>query len=190
MVNANVGVQFIAPVSPILLEINGVTFGYERVPLLYDVQLQVHKGETVGLLGPNGSGKTTLLRLVSGVLRPQQGKIVLEGRDLQDWGRRGIARSIAVVPQELHMPFAFTVEQMVSLGRTPIVNFFGSLGARDERIVKVALQAATIESLADRVFNQLSGGERQRVMIAMALAQEPRLLLLDEPTSHLDIKYQ
>ncbi len=85
MVNTNVGAQFIAPVSPILLEINGVTFGYERVPLLYDVQLQVHKGEMVGLLGPNGSGKTTLLRLVSGVLLPQQGTIVLDGRNLQDW---------------------------------------------------------------------------------------------------------
>ncbi len=178
------------PPKPSFLVVDGVTFGYGREPLLYDVHLRVQAGEMIGLLGPNGSGKTTLLRLLSGVYSPQQGKIFLEGHDLQQWGRRNIARRIAVVPQELHMPFAFTVEQMVSLGRTPFVNFFGSLGARDERIVKDALQAATIESLADRVFNQLSGGERQRVMIAMALAQEPRLLLLDEPTSHLDIKYQ
>src|SRR5437870_7103270 len=193
MVNT-IGTQFIAskptPPEPPLLHVDALTFGYNRELLLYDIYLQVQAGEMVGLLGPNGSGKTTLLRLLSGVLQPQQGKILLEGRDLQQWGRRNIARRIAVVPQELHMPFAFTVEQMVSLGRTPFVNFFGSLGARDERIVKDALQAATIESLADRVFNQLSGGERQRVMIAMALAQEPRLLLLDEPTSHLDIKYQ
>ncbi|HEY6407036.1 MAG TPA: ABC transporter ATP-binding protein, partial [Ktedonobacteraceae bacterium] len=172
------------------LAVDGVTFGYGREPLLYDVHLQVQTGEMIGLLGPNGSGKTTLLRLLSGVYRPQQGKILLEGHDLQQWDRRNIARRIAVVPQELHMPFAYTVQQMVSLGRTPFVNFFGSLGERDESIVKDALQAAAIESLADRVFNHLSGGERQRVMIAMALAQEPSLLLLDEPTAHLDIKYQ
>ncbi|TMD85608.1 MAG: ABC transporter ATP-binding protein, partial [Chloroflexi bacterium] len=163
------------PPKPSFLVIDGVTFGYGREPLLYDVHLRVQAGEMIGLLGPNGSGKTTLLRLLSGVYSPQQGKIFLEGHDLQQWGRRNIARRIAVVPQELHMPFAFTVEQMVSLGRTPFVNFFGSLGARDERNVKDALQATTIESLAGRVFNQLSGGERQRVMIAMALAQEPRL---------------
>src|SRR5438876_1847132 len=175
--------------TPFLI-VEDVTFGYGREPLLYNLHVQVQAGEMVGLLGPNGSGKTTLLRLLSGVYRPQHGRILLEGYDLLQWGRRNIARRIAVVPQELHMPFAFTVEQMVSLGRTPFVNFFGSLGARDERIVKDALQATTIESLAGRVFNQLSGGERQRVMIAMALAQEPRLLLLDEPTSHLDIKYQ
>src|SRR5579872_4041763 len=102
-----------------LLAMQGITFGYDRQPLLYDVHFQVRAGEMVGLLGPNGSGKTTLLRLVSGILRPQQGRILLEGRDLQTWGRRGIARRIAVVPQELHVPFAFTVEEMVSLGRTP-----------------------------------------------------------------------
>ena len=172
------------------LVVEGVTFGYGREPLLYNVHVQVQAGEMVGLLGPNGSGKTTLLRLLSGVYRPQQGRILLEGHDLQQWGRRTVARRIAVVPQELHMPFAFTVEQMVSLGRTPFVDFLDSLGERDKNIVKDALQAAVIESLADRVFNHLSGGERQRVMIAMALAQEPRLLLLDEPTSHLDIKFQ
>src|SRR6266568_2488320 len=185
---ANVGAQFIA--SKLLVEMQGVTFGYGPQPLFYDVHLQVHEGEMVGLLGPNGSGKTTLLRLLSGVLSPQQGKILLEGRDLRQWGRRGAAQRIAVVPQELHMPFAFTVEQMVSLGRTPFVNFLGAQNKEDHDIIEDALQATGIDALAERIFNQLSGGERQRVMIAMALAQQPKLLLLDEPTSHLDIKYQ
>jgi iron complex transport system ATP-binding protein len=176
--------------EPILLDVAGLTFGYAKQPLLYAVHLQVRAGEMLGLLGPNGSGKTTLLRLISGVIRPQQGKVFLEGRDLQQWGRRGAARRIAVVPQELHMPFAFTVEHMVGLGRTPFVNFLGSQTKHDQSIVQEAMQAAGIDTLAPRFFNELSGGERQRVIIAMALAQEPRLLLLDEPTSHLDIKYQ
>jgi iron complex transport system ATP-binding protein len=176
--------------APILVEVKGVTFGYEREPLLYDVRMRVRQGEMVGLLGPNGSGKTTLLRLVSGVLRPQQGAVMLKGRDLRDWGRRGVARRIAVVPQELQLPFAFTVEQMVSLGRTPYVNLLGSRSRQDADIVQEAMQAADISVLAKRIFNELSGGERQRVMVAMALAQQPELLLLDEPTAHLDIKYQ
>ena len=176
--------------EPILLDVAGLTFGYAKQPLLYAVHLQVRAGEMLGLLGPNGSGKTTLLRLISGVIRPQQGKVFLEGRDLQQWGRRGAARRIAVVPQELHVPFAFTVEDMVGLGRTPFVNFLGSQTKHDQSIVLEAMQAASIDTLAPRFFNELSGGERQRVIIAMALAQEPRLLLLDEPTSHLDIKYQ
>ncbi len=177
--------------TPLLLDVQHITFGYGDKPLLYDVSLHVQKGEMVGLLGPNGSGKTTLLRLVSGLFSPQQGKVLLEGRTLQQWGRRGAAQRIAVVPQELHIPFAFTVEQMVSLGRTPFVRpFLGERTTHDSAIVEDALQAAGVAPFANRIFNELSGGERQRVMIAMALAQEPSLLLLDEPTSHLDIKYQ
>jgi iron complex transport system ATP-binding protein len=169
----------------------GVTFGYERRPLLYDLSLRIDAGEMVGLLGPNGSGKTTLLRLLSGVLQPQEGEVLLEGRDVRHWGRRDLAQRIAVVPQELHMPFAFTVEHMVSLGRMPFVRpFLGSLNRNDQLVVRDAMEATGVAALAERVFNELSGGERQRVMIAMALAQEPVALLLDEPTSHLDIKYQ
>ncbi len=174
-----------------LLQMRGVTFGYERQPLLYDISLSVDSGEMVGLLGPNGSGKTTLLRLLSGVLQPQAGEVLLEGRDVRHWGRRGLAQRIAVVPQELHMPFAFTVEHMVSLGRTPFVrSFLGSFSRNDQLVVRDAMEATGVTALAGRIFNELSGGERQRVMIAMALAQEPAALLLDEPTSHLDIKYQ
>ncbi len=174
-----------------LLEARGVTFGYSRQPLLYDVSLRVAAGEMIGLLGPNGSGKTTLLRLLSGVILPDKGRVLLEGRDLRVWGRRGAAQRLAVVPQELHVPFAFTVEHMVGLGRTPFVrNFWGARSGRDLALVQEAMEAAGVSALAERVFNELSGGERQRVMIAMALAQQPAALLLDEPTSHLDIKYQ
>lgn len=175
----------------VLLQMQDVTFGYGKQPLFYHVALQIRRGEMVGLLGPNGSGKSTLLRLLSGVVRPQQGQVLLAGRSLARWGRRAIAQHIAVVPQELHMPFAFTVEQMVRLGRTPFTSaFFGSPSRDDDQIVQEAMQVTDVSRLRDRVFNELSGGERQRVMIAMALAQQPLVLLLDEPTSHLDIKHQ
>jgi iron complex transport system ATP-binding protein len=174
-----------------LLQMQKVAFGYNQGALLYDVSVAVRTGEMVGLLGPNGSGKTTLLRLLSGVLQPKQGEVLLEGRELRTWGRRQIAQRIAVVPQELHMPFSFTVEHMVGLGRTPfITSFWGSQTLHDQEIVQDAMQAAGVMSLAKNLFNELSGGERQRVTIAMALAQQPSVLLLDEPTSHLDIKYQ
>jgi iron complex transport system ATP-binding protein len=177
--------------TPALLQVRNVSFGYGKRPLLYDISLRIEAGEMVGLLGPNGSGKTTLLRLLSNVLQPRQGNVLLNGRDLRKWGRRVVARRIAVVPQELHVPFAFSVEHMVGLGRTPFVEpFLGTRSRHDQEVVRAAMEGAGVLSLAEHVFNELSGGERQRVVIAMALAQEPLLLLLDEPTSHLDIRYQ
>jgi iron complex transport system ATP-binding protein len=177
--------------SEVVLQVQEATFGYGSRPLFYHVSLQVRSGEMIGLLGPNGSGKTTLLRLMSGLLQPQQGHVLLEGRDLRRWGRKKVAQRIAVVQQELHVPFAFTVEHMVGLGRTPFVTaFFGSPTHQDQVAVQEAMEAAGIGPLTGRIFNELSGGEQQRVMIAMALAQQPLVLLLDEPTSHLDIKYQ
>lgn len=176
-----------------VLQVQHVSFGYNQQSglFLYDISVQVAGGEMIALLGPNGSGKTTLLRLLSGFLQPQQGQIMLKGQDIKQWGRRAASRHIAVVPQELNMPFAFTVEQMVGLGRTPFVSsFLGTLTKQDHLIVQDAMEVTGIGALSERIFNELSGGERQRVMIAMALAQQPTILLLDEPTSHLDIKYQ
>lgn len=173
------------------LAVQNMSFGYYGQPLLYDISLHIEAGEMLGLLGPNGSGKTTLLRILSGVLEPQQGNVLLNGRSMRAWGRRKVAQHIAVVPQELHMPFAFTVEQMIEMGRTPFVHgLFSTLKQHDRAIVTDAMAAAGIDTFGGRVFNELSGGERQRVMIAMALAQQPSVLLLDEPTAHLDIKYQ
>lgn len=179
----------VVPTHP-MLEVRDLTFGYPGQTLLEDVQLSVQSGEMIGLLGPNGSGKTTLLRLVAGLLHPQKGQILLDGRALADWGRRRVAQRLAVVPQEFQVPFAFTVEQMVALGRTPFISLFGSRTDRDREIVRTAMRQAEVDVLAERIFNEMSGGERQRVLLAMALAQQPHLLLLDEPTSHLDIKYQ
>jgi iron complex transport system ATP-binding protein len=174
-----------------LLQVHDIAFSYGQKVLFQALSLHLNSGEMVGLLGPNGSGKTTLLRLLSGVLQPHQGQIFLAGRNLRTWGRRGVARRIALVPQELHMPFAFTVEHMVSLGRTPFVKpFLGSRTQQDQSIVQEAIEITGIAPLVGHIFNELSGGEQQRVMIAMALAQQPSVLLLDEPTSHLDIKYQ
>lgn len=190
-VNVDVRTRDKQPGGQLLLAVEQVSFGYGQLPLLYDVSTNVKQGEMVGLLGPNGSGKTTLLRLLSGTLRPKQGRILLQGLDIRKWGRRQVARRIAVVPQELHMPFAYTVEQMVDMGRTPFVtSFWGERSRDDHTIVRSAMVSAGVEPLAQRVFNELSGGERQRVTVAMALAQQPAALLLDEPTSHLDIKYQ
>src|SRR5690242_17089740 len=142
-----------------VLQVQHVSFGYNPQSgfLLYDISLQVVAGEMIALLGPNGSGKTTLLRLLSGFLQPQEGGVVLKGRDIKQWGRRVASRLLAVVPQELHMPFAFTVEQMVDMGRTPFVSsFLGTLTKQDHLIVQDAMEVTGVAALSERIFNELS----------------------------------
>jgi len=168
----------------------GLSAGYGQRDVLRGLDLALRGGERVGLIGPNGSGKTTLLRALAGVLRPRAGSILLDDVPLTALDARARARRIAVVPQTFTTPFAFTAREVVSLGRTPYVGTFGRPSAADRTAVQRALARTESVDLAERRLSELSGGERQRVVIAMALAQEPAVLLLDEPTVHLDPSHQ
>lgn len=174
----------------ISVSLHHVSFSYIDVPVLHAIDLMVQKGEMVALLGPNGSGKTTLIKLACGVLRPTEGEIHLDGSSLRRLKRREVAQRVAVVPQQFHMPFAFTLREVVLLGRTPFLRAFSDEGERDHQAVNRAMELMGLKELEQRFFNELSGGERQKGILAMALAQEPKLLLLDEPTAHLDINHQ
>ena len=154
------------------------------------MSLDVPRGSIVGLLGPNGSGKTTLLRVVSGVLAPQSGRVTIDGQPIDRLTRREMARRVAVVPQETRSTFDFSVMDMVLMGRYPHLGPFKLEGVRDQEIARDALAATGTADLADRAFGTLSGGEKQRVVIASALAQASDMLLLDEPTAALDLRYQ
>jgi iron complex transport system ATP-binding protein len=169
-----------------------VSFAYRAGgPTVVDrVSLAIGRGELVGLLGPNGSGKTTMLKLLGGILRPRQGSVAFEGRPLADWPRREAARKIAYVPQETHAPFDFSVMEIVLMGRFPHLGSFALEGPQDLAVAKGALDATGMSAFAARPFHTLSGGEKQRVVIASALAQDPELLLLDEPTASLDVGHQ
>jgi iron complex transport system ATP-binding protein len=176
-----------------MLQANDLVFAYGGAgsrPILDRVSATVERGTVVGLLGPNGAGKTTLLRLLAGMLRPSQGMVSLDGQAIASLGRRELARRIAVVPQETHSTFDFSVLDIVLMGRYPHLGTFELEGPSDLRIARQALEATGTIALESRLFGTLSGGERQRVVIASALAQAADLLLLDEPTASLDLGYQ
>ena len=168
----------------------GVRFAYGGRAVFEDLSLAVRPGEVLGLLGRNGAGKTTWLNLAGGWLQPAAGVVRLMGRSLREVPRQERARAVAMVPQELYLPFPFGVHEMVMLGRTPYLGSWGTDGPADREAVQRALVVTETADLADRTFHDLSAGERQRVLLAMALAQEPRVLLLDEPTAHLDAAHQ
>jgi len=172
------------------LVIKDVSFSYLNGFSLRQIDLKVEAGEMVALIGPNGSGKTTLIKLAAGVLTPRQGEVLLDGASLKSLSRREVAQRIAVVPQYFYMPFAFTVGEVVLLGRTPFIRTLSGETDMDHNVAMRAMELTGIEHFSSRTFNELSGGERQKAILAMTLAQEPKLLLLDEPTVHLDINHQ
>jgi cobalamin transport system ATP-binding protein len=173
-----------------VLEARALHFRYGTVPTLDGVSLSLAAGEMVGVIGPNGSGKSTLLRLLSGVLTPRTGDILLMDRPLRSYSRRDIARRIAVVPQETLIEFPFSVTEVVLMGRSPHLGGFAFEGDRDLQVARQAMQRTGVLELQHRSIHELSGGERQRVVLARALTQEADVMLLDEPAAFLDIRHQ
>ncbi|MEN6371403.1 MAG: ABC transporter ATP-binding protein [Armatimonadota bacterium] len=174
----------------ISIKINGLVVGYGAEPVLSGVTAEIAGGEFVGIVGPNGSGKTTLLRSVARVLKPSGGAVLIDGKEVFSIPPRELAREMGVVPQDTVPAFEFSALEIVLMGRAPHLRRFQSEGGRDLEIAEEAMRRTGTLKFADRPFSALSGGERQRVVIARALAQEPKVILLDEPTSHLDINYQ
>jgi iron complex transport system ATP-binding protein len=172
------------------LRFDGVTAQLGGREVLRGVDLEVHSGEVVGLLGRNGAGKTTLLRVATAALEPGAGSVRVGGDPLAELTRRELARRIAVVPQETHVPFPFRVSEVVLMGRTPHQGAFGFDAPDDLERARAALEKMGVAHLADRSVLEISGGERQLVMVARALAQEPSVLLFDEPTAFLDLGHR
>lgn len=173
-----------------MLRLESVTLSYGTRPVLADLSLEVHPGEILGLIGPNGAGKSTLIRAASGVLAAGSGNVSIDGTPLSRWPPRERAKRIAVVPQAATAPPAITVHQTVMLGRAAHAGWRGRESQTDRDAVDEALRRTGTEPFSHRFLAELSGGERQLVFLARALAQKPRYLLLDEPTTHLDLRHE
>jgi len=174
----------------IAIETKGIDFYYNATQILHKISMSLRQGEFLGIIGPNGAGKSTLLRLLCGILQPKEGTISLFGSSISEQSHKMIAQQIAFVPQETHFALNFTVQDIVSMGRYPYKRPFQREDQQDRVAVEDALAAASVTDLRNRAINSLSSGERQLVVIARALAQSPKVMVLDEPTSHLDLHHQ
>lgn len=172
------------------LELVNVSCGYDRKNILKNITFSIERGKVVCILGQNGIGKSTLFKSILGFLKLQQGDILLNGESILNWPRKKLAKSIAYVPQSQSQPFAFSVLEVVTMGRTPHLKSFEAPARKDIEIAEASLERLEISPLKNRIFSELSGGERQMVLIARALTQEPQILVMDEPTSNLDFGNQ
>ncbi|MCO1604008.1 ABC transporter ATP-binding protein [Desulfosporosinus nitroreducens] len=173
-----------------LFDVIHVQHQFGTIPVLQDIEFQIKVGETFGIIGPNGSGKSTLIRTMSGLLKPSGGKILLNGKSIRSYRKRELAKIIAVLEQEGIPPLSFTVEEVVAMGRYPWLKPLSDLSLKDEQIVQTALEKLGLWNLRTKPVNNLSGGQRQMVSLARAMVQQPRVLILDEPTTFLDIGHQ
>ena len=176
------------PVLPLVIQ--DVFFSYDKKEVLKGIGGTFYEGTFYSIVGPNGSGKTTWLKLIAGINPLQQGTIELFGTDIKSITNKDVAKRLSFVPQMFNIQYAYTVEEVVAMGRYPYMNRFSTLSEEDARLVEVALKETNLMSLKDRYVNELSGGELQRVIIARAIAQDTDIIVLDEPISHLDIHYQ
>lgn len=173
-----------------LIECGKIDFGYGKSLLIKNLNFKISQGEFLGIVGPNGSGKSTILKLLSGILEPVSGEIVFRDSFLQQIQAKQLARQMAVVPQSTELPYDFSVYEIVAMGRYPHQGRWSNESSADKKIIQAVMKQTGVWQFKDQNVNALSGGERQRVIIARALAQEPEIILLDEPTSNLDINYQ
>ncbi len=173
-----------------MLDIRSISVNYGAIKVLEDVSFIAEKGECIGIIGPNGSGKSTLLKTLSKILKPSSGKVVLCDKELERYSAKELAKNMAVVPQDTNIDFDFTCLEVVLMGRNPHMKRFELEGKKDMDIARESMVLTNTWHLRERPLTEISGGERQRVIIARALAQEPSVLLLDEPVSHLDINHQ
>ncbi len=173
-----------------IIALKNISFSYDQQPVLQDIDLSVFPGEFIGIIGPNGSGKTTLLKLISGILKSQSGRIMLFNQDISTISRKKMAKTVSVVPQDCYVTYNYKVKEIVFMGRIPYINQWQGETISDYRISRNAMEKTDSLCHAEKGIHQISGGEMQRVYIARALAQSPKILMLDEFASHLDLNYK
>ena len=170
------------------IELKSISAGYNNIKILTDISLKIGTGDFIGIIGPNGTGKTTLLKIISGLLLPLNGEVIINDKNIKEYRKKELAKLQGVVTQQFFFSLPFTCLDVVLMGRFPYINWFE--GEQDYEIARQAMELTDTYALKDRAIQEISGGELQRVRIARAIAQEPKFLLLDEPTAHLDIHHE